>query len=141
MSGLRHPGAAVDLADAAAVDVFADKAETVEWRGRRALRVENGLVLVKDVAVGDGAVEVDLWAGPGPAYPGIAFRAADELDHELVYVQPHTSGSWDAVQYDPVFNGDYWAAGRSWGWCTFWGSGGLRPFCTAPLGRGSCRLR
>ncbi len=98
MNGLRYP-------DAAAVDVFAEKAETVEWRGRRTLRVENGLVLVKDVAVGDGAVEVDLWAGPGPAYPGIAFRAADELDHELVYVQPHTSGSWDAVQYDPVFNG------------------------------------
>lgn len=24
-----------------------------------------------------------------------------------------------------------WVAGQLWGWCIFWGSGGLRPFCTA----------
>jgi hypothetical protein len=51
-----------------------------------------------------GAIEVEV-AGPGPCYPGIAFRLVDPLNFELCYSQPHCSGFWDAIQYDPVFHG------------------------------------
>lgn len=86
------------------LEVHAAAADVVSWGGRGALRLENGLAMIRDLVVQDGALEVDLGTD-GPAYPGIAFRAADPRNFELVYVQPHTSGQWDAVQYDPVFHG------------------------------------
>lgn len=59
---------------------------------------------MQGIVVEDAALEVDIGTDR-PAYPGIAFRVADADNFELVYVQPHTSGQWDAVQYDPVFRG------------------------------------
>jgi len=47
---------------------------------------------------------VEIFA-EAPCYPGIAFRVKDPGDLELAYVVPHASGQWDAIQYDPVFNG------------------------------------
>jgi hypothetical protein len=47
---------------------------------------------------------VDI-AAEKACYPGIAFRAGGSTGYELAYAQPHTSGRWDALQYDPVFNG------------------------------------
>jgi hypothetical protein len=41
----------------------------------------------------------------GAAYPGVAFRLADVRNFELAYPVPHVSGQWDAIQYDPVFQG------------------------------------
>jgi len=98
-----------DLADVTGLDLFVEDAEPVTWQGRRSLRIKNGLALVRGVVSGDASLELDLGVEAGPAYPGIAFRAADSRNYELVYVQPHTSGGWDAVQYDPVFNG-----GNTW---------------------------
>jgi hypothetical protein len=78
------------------------EAESVEWQGRRALKL-NGLVLLPDLALAEGHVEVQIGA-EGAAYPGIAYRVADKSNYELAYAQPHTSGLWDAIQYDPVFH-------------------------------------
>ncbi len=81
--------------------------ETVSWNGRRALRLSGqgpGLVLHRGLMLDRGRIEVDL-GSEAAAYPGIVFRAADTRNYELAYAQPHTSGRWDALQYDPVFHG------------------------------------
>ncbi|CAG0930389.1 hypothetical protein TFLX_01707 [Thermoflexales bacterium] len=78
------------------------EAEAVVWQGRRALKL-NGLVILPDLVLTEGHVEVQIGAD-GAAYPGIAYRVADKSNYELAYAQPHTSGLWDALQYDPVFH-------------------------------------
>ncbi|MGE5561309.1 MAG: hypothetical protein ACM3XN_09750 [Chloroflexota bacterium] len=93
-----------DLTDLSLLDVTAESASVVDWQGRRALRLENGVAFFKDTALSEARLEVCI-ATAGSAYPGIAFRAADARNMELVYAQPHTSGLWDALQYDPVFQG------------------------------------
>ncbi|HEY3368395.1 MAG TPA: hypothetical protein VGK74_25355 [Symbiobacteriaceae bacterium] len=85
-------------------EVYAQTAEPVEWQGRDGLRLENGLILLKNLLAGDVSLQVQIWCTEA-AYPGLAFRAQDETAHELVYVQPHTSGQWDAIQYDAVMGG------------------------------------
>jgi hypothetical protein len=62
------------------------------------------LVLHPGLLLPGGRIEVDI-GSEGSGYPGIVFRAADTHNYELVYAQPHTSGKWDALQYDPVFHG------------------------------------
>lgn len=74
------------------------------WQGKPALHLENGLATVPNIEVGDAEIEV-LIAAEGPAYSGIVFRQADNHNYELAYAVPHCSGHWDAIQYDPVFNG------------------------------------
>jgi hypothetical protein len=79
----------------------------VNWQGRKALRLSGegpSLLLHPDLSLPQGRIEVDAGA-EGTAFPGIAFRAADTQNYELAYAQPHTSGKWDALQYDPVFHG------------------------------------
>lgn len=95
----------IDLTNLALLDLSEPHtADVVTWQGRRALRLESGLVLIKDLDVADAVVELELGADQG-AYPGLAFRVGDDRNYELIYVQPHTSGEWDAMQYDPVFGG------------------------------------
>jgi hypothetical protein len=81
--------------------------ERMNWRGRECLRLSGetaALFLLPDLKISRGRIEVEIGA-EGTAYPGIVFRAADSLNYELAYAQPHTSGEWDAIQYDPVFHG------------------------------------
>jgi hypothetical protein len=85
--------------------LFRDRttAEVVEWQGRRAVKL-SGLALLPSLNLTEGHIEVQIGAD-GMAYPGIAFRVADVANYELAYAQPHTSGLWDTIQYDPVFHG------------------------------------
>ena len=79
----------------------------MEWSGRKALRLSGqtaSLLAIPNLALLQGRVEVDIGT-EGAAYAGIAFRILDSLNYELAYAQPHTSGKWDALQYDPVFHG------------------------------------
>jgi hypothetical protein len=93
-----------DLTDLAHLHIHAAEAEAVTWGGRPALRLVNGLAIFPDLDRTGGTFEVSI-AAEGSAYPGIAFRIADRANYELGYSQPHTSGQWDAIQYDPVFHG------------------------------------
>lgn len=82
-------------------------AARLSWQGREALRFSGQgacLALLPELSLVQGRVEVDI-AAEGTAYPGIVFRASDTYNYELAYAQPHTSGLWDALQYDPVFHG------------------------------------
>jgi hypothetical protein len=92
-----------DLSDPRDLFLRDGTAEVAEWQGHRALRL-NGLVVIPAVSLTEGHIEVEIGAD-GAAYPGIAFRVADMANYELAYAQPHTSGLWDAIQYDPVFHG------------------------------------
>lgn len=74
------------------------------WQGKPALHLENGLATVPNIELDNAEIEV-LIAAEAPAYPGIVFRQADNSNYELAYAVPHCSGLWDAIQYDPVFNG------------------------------------
>ncbi len=78
------------------------QAEVVQWQGKTALLL-NGLVWLPDWTAASARMEVSF-AAEGPCYPGLVFHMGDPTTYELVYVQPHTSGKWDAMQYDPVFN-------------------------------------
>jgi hypothetical protein len=95
---------AYDLTDLTRLHIYAAEAEAVTRGDRPALRLVNGLVIFPDLDLIDSTFEVSI-AAEGSAYPGIAFRIADRANYELGYTQPHTSGQWDAIQYDPVFHG------------------------------------
>jgi hypothetical protein len=86
------------------LEIHAAKAEVVNWQGREALRLEDGLALIPEGRLKDASLEV-LIGTDGPAYPGVAFRVIDILNYELAYAVPHVSGQWDALQYDPIFHG------------------------------------
>lgn len=92
------------LADLSELLVQASEAQVVTWKGRRALRLVDGLAVIPDRETSNVSIEIQIGVD-GPAYPGIAFRLGDVLNYELVYAVPHCSGLWDAVQYDPVFHG------------------------------------
>jgi hypothetical protein len=92
-----------DLSDSRDLFFRDAQAEPVEWQGRRALKL-SGLAVVPTLSLAEGHIEVQIGAD-GTAYPGSAFRVADVLNYELAYAQPHSSGRWDALQYDPVFHG------------------------------------
>ncbi|MDF2630849.1 MAG: hypothetical protein K0R39_4680 [Symbiobacteriaceae bacterium] len=101
-----------EMTDLTRLELWDPTARTVEWQGRPALRLEAGFALLRDLAaaerdllVGDAVVEADLGVDPGGAYPGLAFRGPGPEAMELLYCQPHTSGQWDALQYDAVFHG------------------------------------
>jgi hypothetical protein len=95
------------------------KAEEVEYRGRKAVRLTTvaadgeGLALVNGTQFHDGTIEVDIATKvtmpPGvrrPGFTGIAFRARPDASHyELFYLRPGNSRSEDqamrnhSVQY------------------------------------------
>ncbi|HET9714452.1 MAG TPA: hypothetical protein VFP64_21360, partial [Pyrinomonadaceae bacterium] len=92
------------------------KAETVTFKGRKALRVvdaapagagdEGRLVVLPKTDFQDGIIEVDLAGEPGPGAPegargfvGIAFRvAADESRFECIYLRPTNGRAEDQVR-------------------------------------------
>ncbi len=78
-------------------------ASVVTWQGYPCLRL-NGLAIVSDLFLEEGSVEACI-GSDDVSYCGLAFRIRDTLNFELAYAQPHTSGRWDALQYDPVFHG------------------------------------
>ena len=88
----------------AGLEIRAERAEVASWQGREALRLQNGLALIPGCQMADATIEVMIGT-EGAAYPGIAFRAVDALNYELAYAPPHSSGRWDALQYDPVCHG------------------------------------
>jgi len=93
-----------DLAETVDLTVLSGSAEIVTWNGSKCLRLVDALVVLPVPPLPSATVVVEIGADQA-AYPGIAFRVLDSLNFELAYTQPHTSGLWDAVQYDPVFHG------------------------------------
>jgi hypothetical protein len=85
------------------LDVQAGTVQVIEEEGQKALELE-GMVLIPDLEIEDAGIKVEILA-PGPCYPGIVFRSTDVHSFELAYAVPEVSDQFDAIQYDPVFNG------------------------------------
>jgi hypothetical protein len=95
------------------------KAEAVEYRGRKAVRLtreavdQSAMALVNGTDFRDGTIEVDVATkvttppgGRRPGFTGVAFRVGDDAAHyELFYLRPGNSSAEDqamrnhAVQY------------------------------------------
>jgi hypothetical protein len=93
-----------DLTDLRWLEAKAASASPATFKSRNGVRLQDGMILVPNLDLTSAVVEVEI-AAPGPCYPGVAFRIADEANFELAYGTPHASGLWDALQYDPVFRG------------------------------------
>ena len=92
------------------------KAETVTFKGRKALRVldaapqgagdEGRLVILPNTDFQDGVIEVDLAGEPGPGagegargFVGVAFRVAtDQSRFECIYLRPTNGRAEDQVR-------------------------------------------
>lgn len=81
------------------------QAKVVEHQGRKALFLDGGAAILKDLEMRDGVIDVDV-ATPAPrGFFGIQFRIADDgATAEVVYLRQHKSGAPDAMQYTPVLN-------------------------------------
>ncbi len=63
-----------------------------------------GIAYLDGLEFENGVIECDLYSPTQKAYLGLAFRIGELVNYECIYFQPHTSGKWDAIQYDPIFN-------------------------------------
>jgi hypothetical protein len=86
------------------------KATVVEYLGRKCLLLDGGAASLKEFALRDGVVDVDVATPASRGFFGIDFRiAGDGANYESVYLRQHKSGLPDAMQYTPVLN-----TGRNW---------------------------
>jgi len=81
------------------------KVQTSEFLGRACLSLDGGAAVVKDFAMRDGVVDVDVATPAVRGFFGIQFRIANEgADAEWVYLRQHKTGLPDALQYTPVLH-------------------------------------
>ncbi|MEO0471456.1 MAG: hypothetical protein AAF206_17635 [Bacteroidota bacterium] len=85
--------------------INAEKAEKVQYKGKDALLLENGIAWLPQADFYNGVIEFDVALPNGRSFPGVIFRAQDEDNFEEFYMRPHQSGNPDANQYNPVYNG------------------------------------
>jgi hypothetical protein len=124
------------LADPNDLLITGGKAETVEYQGRKALRLttqqssKEVFAFLKGVQIQDGTIEADLalkaTTPPGvrmPGFAGIAFRTStDASRYDLFYLRPGNSHSEDqamrnhSVQYVAAPGYDWYKLRREWPW-------------------------
>lgn len=79
--------------------------KTMPYLGAPSIFLDNGVALLRDSSFGDGTIEFDIALHGHASFAGILFRGESAFDYELVYLRPHRSRQWDALQYTPVFHG------------------------------------
>src|SRR5215467_3311928 len=86
------------------------QAKVVEYQGRKCLFLNGGAAVLKDFAMRDGVIDVDVATPANRGFFGFDFRIDDKgSNYEEVYLRQHESGQADAMQYTPVLN-----TGRNW---------------------------
>ena len=84
--------------------------KVAEYQGRKCLLLDGALAVLKDFALRDGVIDVDVATPASRGFFGFQFRIADDgVNAEEVYLRQHKSGLPDAMQYTPVLN-----TGRNW---------------------------
>jgi len=79
------------------------KGKVAEYLGRKALLLDGGGAAIKDFAMRDGVIDVDVATPASRGFFGIQFRIVDDgATAEWVYLRQHKSGLPDALQYTPV---------------------------------------
>jgi len=113
-SYLAFPGAPCPHAEPVAPDsprwLLEGAASVTDYLGRRSIRLDGGGATLKDLALRDGVIDVDVATPASRGFFGIQFRiSADGNNGEWVYLRQHKSGLPDALQYTPVL-----ATGLNW---------------------------
>ena len=81
------------------------EAKVVDYLGRKSILLDGGAAILKDFALQDGTVDVDVATPAKRGFFGIQFRLADDgANGEWIYLRQHKSGLPDAMQYTPVLN-------------------------------------
>jgi hypothetical protein len=123
------------LTDLSDLTVTGGKAEAVEYRERKAVRLtaqseEGVFAFLKGIQIQDGTIEADIamkaTTPPGvrmPGFIGIAFRARTDASHyEMFYLRPGNSHSENqamrnhSVQYVAAPGFDWYKLRRQWPW-------------------------
>jgi hypothetical protein len=82
-----------------------EQAKPAEYQGRKCLLLDGGAAVLKDFALRDGVIDVDVATPATRGFFGIQFRLdTDGANGEWVYLRQHKSGLPDAMQYTPVLN-------------------------------------
>jgi len=85
-------------------------AKVAEYQGRRAIRMDGGAAVLKDLEMRDGVLDVDVATPAVRGFFGFDVRIPpDGKNYEEIYLRQHKSGLPDAMQYTPVLN-----TGRNW---------------------------
>jgi hypothetical protein len=86
------------------------EAKPAEYQGRKCLLLNGGLAVLKDFAMRDAVVDVDVATPARFGFFGFQFRISDDgANAEELYLRQHKSGLPDAMQYTPVLH-----TGRNW---------------------------
>jgi len=84
------------------------QAKPAEYQGRKCLLLNGGAAVLKDFEMRDAVIDVDVATTvrpPQKGFFGVQFRISDDGSNaEWVYLRPHKSNLWDAMQYTPVLN-------------------------------------
>jgi hypothetical protein len=135
------PARSFALSDSNDLSVTDGKAETVEYQGRKAIRLTTAQskeevfaflpsTADKGIQFQDGTIEADIalkiTTPPGvrmPGFVGIAFRASTDASHyDMFYLRPRNSHSEDqamrnhSVQYVAAPGFDWYKLRREWPW-------------------------
>ncbi len=79
-------------------------AKVTEYQGRKAIQLNGGAAIVKDLEMRDGIIDVDVATPALRGFFGFQFRLAnDGAEGEWVYLRQHKTGLPDAMQYTPIF--------------------------------------
>lgn len=83
---------------------FEGNGKVAEYLGRKAIRLDGGAAIIKDLEMRDGVIDVDVATPARRGFFGFQFRLANEgADGEWVYLRQHKTGLPDAMQYTPIF--------------------------------------
>ncbi len=66
---------------------------------------ERFLLILDDVVLTEGVIELELAVTAQRAFHGVVWRVEDEENYESFFVRPHQVGNPDSIQYTPVSNG------------------------------------
>jgi hypothetical protein len=75
-------------------------------RGERAILLRTGEAVRRDVAFENGEIEFDVAMTSYRSFVYVKFRVQSDDEYEAIYFRPHKTNLPDAVQYDPVWNGE-----------------------------------
>ena len=75
-------------------------------RGERAIVMQTGSAVRRDVSFENGEIEFDVALTAYRSFVYVKFRVQSDDELEEIYFRPHKTNLPDAVQYDPVWNGD-----------------------------------
>ena len=85
-------------------------ARVADYQGRKCLRLDGGVAVLKDFEMRDAVIDVDMATPAKRGFVGLDFRIdKDGANYEEVYLRQHKSRLPDAMQYTPVLS-----TGRNW---------------------------